>query len=67
MYEPVSMSNIHLGDVVRRVGRPMVIGYVVGLEDENLLIRWSLNGPIDKRHHMTLQRRLDGAEIRVNY
>jgi hypothetical protein len=47
-----------LGDAVRRVGRPLEVGRVVGLEGDLVKVRWYAEGPIDRRHIELLQRRV---------
>lgn len=62
-YVAVEPGAVELGDVVRRVGRPLQVGVVQGTEGELVLVRWAPGGPVDRRHHALLQRRVDRAEI----
>jgi hypothetical protein len=61
----VHADELQLGDVVRRVGRPLQVGLVCGLDGDVALVRWYMNGPLDRRHKALLQRRADRAEIEV--
>lgn len=61
-YVPVAIVDIALGDVFRRVGRPLEVGIVLGIEEEVIVVRWYANGPHDRRHFKLLQRRVDREE-----
>lgn len=53
------VRDLRAGDAVRRLGRPLEIGMVQGLDGDVVLVRWYANGPIDRRHVAHLQRRTD--------
>jgi hypothetical protein len=55
----VAADDLMLGDVVRRVGRPLQVGIVLGMDGDVALVRWYANGPVDRRHRSLLQRRTD--------
>lgn len=58
-FVPADVADLRAGDVVRRVGRPLQVGIVQGLEGDVALVRWYADGPTDRRHIALLQRRTD--------
>ncbi len=54
----VPAENLVPGDVVRRVGCPLQVGIVFGIEGDVAIIRWRACGPFDRRNVALLQKRL---------